>query len=79
MATIQMRNVPNDLYEALVKLARAERRSISQQAIVLLEQALEDLASNKERRQVLLNKIQERALPETSSQPVNLLAEDRSR
>lgn len=35
-----MRNVPDDLYRALVAKAKQERRSIAQQAIVLLRDLL---------------------------------------
>lgn len=42
MPTIQIRNIPEDLYLRLVESARASRRSLTQQAIVLFKKALDD-------------------------------------
>ena len=39
MAAITIRNVPDDLYRTLVKIAGRNRRSLQQQLLVLLEQA----------------------------------------
>lgn len=41
MATLRIKNFPDDLYEKLRKLAQRERRSISEQVIHLLTQASE--------------------------------------
>jgi hypothetical protein len=38
MATLYVENVPDDLYEALRSLAKARRRSIAAQVLVLLEE-----------------------------------------
>lgn len=40
MATLHVQNVPDDLYARLQQLAIAQNRSISAQAITLLESAL---------------------------------------
>ncbi len=40
MATLYVRNLPDDLYERLQELAKAENRSINAQVITLLQQAL---------------------------------------
>ncbi len=40
MATITIKNIPDELYERLKKKAEQERRSINSQAIVCLEQVL---------------------------------------
>ncbi len=37
MAVLNIKNVPDDLYEALRKRARAERRSVAQAVIRILE------------------------------------------
>jgi plasmid stability protein len=39
MPAITIRNVPDDLYRTLVKLAGRNRRSLQQQLLVILEQA----------------------------------------
>lgn len=41
MAVLNIKNFPDDLHEALVKEASAERRSVSQQVIIMLERLLE--------------------------------------
>ena len=40
MATLHVRNVPDDLYEQLKQLAASEKRSISAQVVTLLDQML---------------------------------------
>ncbi|MCC5631654.1 Arc family DNA-binding protein [Nostoc sphaeroides CHAB 2801] len=40
MATLYVRNLPDDLYAKLQELAASEHRSINAQVITLLEQAL---------------------------------------
>jgi antitoxin FitA len=56
MATLHVENFPNDLYEALRKRARIERRSISAEVITLLEQVVPTEAQLKKRRE-LFNRI----------------------
>ena len=41
MATLTIKNIPDDLYEGLKKRAKANRRSINNEAIVILESALQ--------------------------------------
>jgi plasmid stability protein len=40
MAILNIKNFPDELYERLKERAREERRSVSQQVIILLEHAL---------------------------------------
>lgn len=40
MATLYVRNLPDDLYQRLQELAKVENRSINAQVITLLQQAL---------------------------------------
>ncbi len=40
MATLTIKNIPTDLYERLKRYAARDRRSINNQVIVCLEQAL---------------------------------------
>ena len=49
MATLHVRNVPDELYEALWANAAVEGRSIGAQTVTLLQRALEDRASVRER------------------------------
>ena len=42
MASLTIKGIPTDLMERLRELADRERRSLNQQAIVILEQALVD-------------------------------------
>ena len=55
MPTLQVRDLPEHIYEALKKAARDERRSLSQQAIVALELGLNLGAGLRTRREELLN------------------------
>lgn len=52
MATLYVRNLPDDLYAKLQELAASEHRSINAQVITLLEQALktETQQTDEERR-----------------------------
>ncbi len=40
MPTLQIRDVPDDVYQGVASAARAEHRSLSQQAVVELRRAL---------------------------------------
>lgn len=48
MATLYVRNLPDDLYVKLQELAASEHRSINAQVITLLEQALKTEAQQTE-------------------------------
>ena len=52
MPTLQIRNLPKGLYDQIVDSAKKSRRSLTQQAIVLLEQALiiQDLNRRKNKK-----------------------------
>lgn len=39
MKALTIRNIPNDLYRVIVKLAKRNRRSIQQQTLVILDRA----------------------------------------
>ena len=82
MPTLQVRDLPEYIYEQIVDLAEAERRSITQETIILLEKALEIEKQNKNQRKKLLDHI----INETKSDnnedipdPVKLIREDRNR
>ena len=57
MATLQVRNLPEHIYNKIVELAEEDRRSITQKTIILLEKTLEMKKQNKKHRKKLLNKI----------------------
>ncbi len=80
MPTLQVRDLPEDLYAQLNYLALKDRRSLSQETIVILKEGIVARLGNKERRKKLLedNKgtgIEGKDLPD----PVNLIREDRER
>lgn len=50
MATLYVENVPDDLYEALRRRARSQRRSIAAEVLELLEQHLPIRNTLSERR-----------------------------
>lgn len=82
MPHLQVRDLPEHLYRRIVALAEAERRSIAQETIVLLERGLQlspQLA--KHRHQLLTHLIQESRSGNTADlpDPVRLIREDRER
>lgn len=81
MVSLQIRNMPPDVYEALAARAKAENRSMAQQVIVELRR-LPELAVRETRKQVLA-KLRERrresGLRELSIPAEQLIREDRER
>jgi plasmid stability protein len=80
MPTLQVRDLPEEIYSQLSYLAEKENRSLTQEAIVLLREGIEAKIGNKERRRKILEKmdslnIDGRNLPD----PVSLIREDRER
>ena len=66
MKTITVRNVPDDLYGDLKRLAARNRRSLQQQALVLLERArIARLESPVERAAAIRRRLEGRALGDT--------------
>jgi hypothetical protein len=81
MALLQVRNFPDEIYEAISKMAKAERRSISQQTVLLIEIGLAGGDSAKERKLRALERTLTRTVPE-GMQGVDfaaLIREDRER
>ena len=78
MTSLQIRELPEDVYEALAERARREGRSLAQQAIVELRR-LPELEARDRRRRVL-EALRARR-PETDGapleDPVDLIREDR--
>lgn len=81
MALLQVRNFPEDMYEELALHAKSERRSISQQAVVMLISALGEQGSLKRKRQELLNGLleEEPVITGDYPSPADLIREDRDR
>ena len=82
MATLQVRNLPEHIYNKIVELAEEDRRSITQETIILLEKALEMEKQNKKHRKKLLNKIIDETQTDSFDEvpdPVPLIREDRNR
>jgi len=61
MPSLQIRKLPQHIYEAMKSAAEQERRSISQQAIIALEKGLKVPTNFKDRRRKVLAKIQKEA------------------
>jgi plasmid stability protein len=81
MSLLQVRDMPEDLYEKLARVAKQSHRSIAQETIVLLKKALHNEESHIHRRQRILNEIKENKIEDSSSfpDPADLVREDRDR
>jgi hypothetical protein len=81
MPLLQVRDIPNDLYETLSKVAAAENRSIAQETIVLLKKALNFQQENLSRRKRILEEIQALNFTGTDAfpNPADLIREERDR
>ncbi len=80
MPTLQVRELPDDLYNQLSYLAQKEHRSLAQQTIALLEEGIEARLKGQQRRRKLLETqnplgIDARNLPD----PVTWVRADRER
>lgn len=78
MPTLQIRDMPDDVYEGIAAAARLEQRSLSQQAVVELRRAL-DLGDGQARRAAVLEHLRAsgRRLPARAPAPEDLIREDR--
>ena len=80
MPTLQVRDLPEDIYARLNMVANEENRSIAQQTIVLLRESLGLHKNNKQRRKALIEKLTEKKYPKTDTvNAVRLIREDRER
>jgi len=80
MPTLQVRDLPEDVYVQLNYLAENEHRSMAQENIVILKEGIVSRLGNKERRKALCETtnvldIDGVTLPD----PVDLIREDRDR
>jgi len=81
MPLLQVRNFPQDLYEDIGRIAESERRSIAQQTVVLLRDAVQQSPSEKERRHQILARLARiaEAVPDGIPTPEAYIREDRER
>jgi plasmid stability protein len=81
MPLLQVRDVPEDLYETLSKVAEAENRSIAQETIVLLRKALNFQQERVSRRKRVLEEIKEMNFKNTDKfpNPADLIREERDK
>jgi len=79
MPSLQVRDLPEAIYQSLCAEAVQEHRSIAQQAVAVLARGLQMEADQRQRRKLLLTKIlkdvHEKQLPD----PAALIREDRER
>ena len=80
MITLQIHNVPDDLYQRIQIMANAKNRSLNAQVITLLSQAIE-LEESYIKQMKALNSIQSRRFkaPKNAPSSLDLLREDRER
>ena len=79
MPSLQVRDLPEDLYHSLCAAAVLEHRSIAQQAVAILARGLQMDGSRQQRRALLLAKIQATASGRLFPDPAELIREDRER
>ena len=83
MATLYVENIPEDVYKALRKRARQNRKSIAAEVITLLQQNIPTEAELKRRREFYDRLAELRAKPPLRSGPFpsaeEMIREDRER
>ena len=80
MATLHIRNVPDELYRHLQESAEAKSRSLSAEVVVLLKGALAgDRPSQSELLESIRRRRSSRTLPPGTPDSTDLLREDRNR
>jgi plasmid stability protein len=84
MPSLQVRELPENIYQLLQKKAKAEHRSLSQEAIALLAKGLNTSEDPKLRRADLMEAIKNSQLSTNFEipdelDPANLIRKDRDR
>lgn len=81
MPLLQVRDMPEDLYEKLSRIAEQDNRSITQETIVLLKKALNYKESRISRRKSILSEIRNNRIENSNTfpDPAILIREDRDR
>lgn len=80
MATLHVRNVPDDLYAELRRIASSENQSLSAEVVGLLTQFVEEQKRRTSQKRVLAGLRRRRFLPRGGvPKSLKLLREDRGR
>jgi hypothetical protein len=81
MPLLQVRDIPNELYTTISRVAQMENRSIAQQTIVLLKKALNINNERMARRKSVLQEIDNLQIENAQEfpDPAKLTREDRDR
>ena len=80
MPTLQVRDLPDDVYNQITYLAEKEHRSLTQETIILLKEGITRRIGDKERRRKLLEKMSDLRIDGSKyPDPVELIREDRER
>lgn len=81
MPSLQVRDLPEDVYVRLQARANAEHRSIAQETVVLLRRALSIPDSRKAERAAILDRSRTRQIPPAREVPSSedLVRQDRAR
>ena len=79
MPSLQIRDIPEDVYDALAERANRQRRSLAQQAVADLARIPE--LESRRTRQAVIDRLRTSppVLPEKALDPVKLVREDRDR
>jgi plasmid stability protein len=79
MATLQIHDMPDEVYEALAERAQIEHRTVEEQAIAELTQ-LSPSEARRQRKEVIERlRTMKSPLPPGAPDPVDLIREDRDR
>ena len=74
MATLYVRDIPDELYQEAQQIANAQSRSLSAYVLMVLQQAIGDEHKRQERAQALSNiRRRRRPLPAAAPDSVTLL------
>lgn len=82
MPSLQVRDMPDNLYHLLQKRAKTEHRSLAQEAVIVLAKGLDTSVSQQDRRKKLLATIKNnpiKIMAVNAPDPVDLIREDRDR
>jgi plasmid stability protein len=81
MPLLQVRDFPDDLYDTLSRAAKHDNRSIAQETVVLIKQALGRREGRSARRKAVVEEIKSLSIKNSDSfpAPAGLIREDRDR
>lgn len=80
MPILQVHDLPDEIYSQIYLLAQKERRTVTQQAILMLQDSINKRIGNKDKRQLVLKKMEDLNIEaDQLPNPVKLLREDRER